>query len=87
MLKASLATIFGLVLSIVLVMWSLALCKVAVAETIVSLAPIVVMPVAYILYKEKMTAKTLLAGLISIFGVYVLIWRDDIAGILGLHLY
>lgn len=87
MLKAALASIFGLVLSIVLVMWSLSLCKVAVTETIVSLAPIIVMPMAYILYKEKMTAKTFLAGLVSIFGVYVLIWRDDIAAILGLHLH
>ena len=85
--KAALASIFGLVLSIVLVMWSLALCKVAVVETIVSLAPILVMPVAYFLYKEKMTAKTFLAGIVSIFGVYVLIWRDDICQILGLHLH
>jgi drug/metabolite transporter (DMT)-like permease len=85
--KATLASIFGLVLSIVLVMWSLALCKVAVVETIVSLAPILVMPVAYVLYKEKMTTRTFLAGIVSIFGVYVLIWRDDIASILGLHLH
>lgn len=86
-LEATLASIFGLVLSIVLVMWSLALCKVAVTETIISLAPIIVMPMAYFLYKEKMTAKTFLAGIVSIFGVYVLIWRDDICQFLGLHLH
>jgi drug/metabolite transporter (DMT)-like permease len=87
MLQAALASIFGLVLSIVLVMWSLALCKVAVTETIISLSPIVVMPMAYLLYKEKMTAKTFLAGILSIFGVYVLVWRDDICQILGLYLH
>jgi drug/metabolite transporter (DMT)-like permease len=86
-LKATTASIFGLVLSIALVMWSLALCKVAVTETIISLSPIVVMPMAYLLYKEKMTVKTFFAGVISIFGVYVLIWRDDIATIFGWHLH
>lgn len=86
-LKATSASIFGLVLSIVLVMWSLTLCKVAVSETILSLAPIVVMPAAYFLYKEKMTAKTFLAGLVSVFGVYLLVWREDIATIFGLHLH
>ncbi len=85
--KATLATIFGLVLSIILVMWSLSLCKVAIAQTIISLSPILIMPVAYFLYKEKMTVQTFIAGLVSIFGVYVLIWRDDIAAILGLHLH
>ncbi len=86
-LKATLASIFGLVLSIVLVMWSLSLCKVAVAQTIISLSPILILPVAYLLYKEKITWKTFFAGLVSIFGVYVLIWRDDIATIFGLHLH
>jgi drug/metabolite transporter (DMT)-like permease len=85
--KATLASIFGMVLSIVLVMWSLTLCKVAVAQTIISIEPIVIMPMAYFLYKERMTAKTFLAGMVSIFGVYVLIWRDDICQILGLHLH
>ncbi|HTB31482.1 MAG TPA: DMT family transporter [Bacteroidia bacterium] len=87
LLKATLSTIFGLVLSIVLVMWSLSLCKVAIAQTILSLTPLIIMPMAYFLYKEKITAKTIFAGLVSILGVYVLIWRDDIATILGLHLH
>jgi len=86
-LKATLASIFGLVLSIVLVMWSLSMCKVAIAQTILSLTPIIIMPVAYFLYKEKMTVQTFIAGVVSIFGVYVLIWRDDIATIFGLHLH
>jgi drug/metabolite transporter (DMT)-like permease len=87
MLKAAFATILGIVLSVVLFMWSLTLCKVAVTQTILSLAPIVALPMAYFLYKERMTTKTLLAGLVSIFGVYLLIWRDDIATIFGLHLH
>jgi drug/metabolite transporter (DMT)-like permease len=86
-LKAILGTILGIVLSVVLFMWSLTLCKVAVTQTILSLAPIVALPMAYFLYKEKMTAKTFLAGFVSIFGVYLLIWRDNIAALLGLHLH
>jgi len=86
-LKVTLASIFGMVLSIVLVVWSLTLCKVAVVQTIISLEPILIMPLAYFFYKEKMTIKTFIAGVISIFGVYVLIWRHDIALILGLHLH
>jgi drug/metabolite transporter (DMT)-like permease len=70
-----------------LVMWSISLCKVAIAQTILSLTPIVIMPVAYFLYKEKMTVQTFFAGIVSIFGVYVLIWRDNIASLLGLHLH
>ena len=68
-------------------MWSLSMCKVAIAQTILSLTPIIIMPVAYFLYKEKMTVQTFIAGVVSIFGVYVLIWRDDIATIFGLHLH
>jgi drug/metabolite transporter (DMT)-like permease len=87
LLKAAFATLLGIVLSVVLFMWSLTLCKVAVTQTILSLAPIVALPMAYFLYKEKMTTKTILAGLVSIFGVYLLIWRDDIATIFNLHLH
>lgn len=85
--QAGLGTILGIVLSVVLFMWSLTLCKVAVTQTILSLAPIVALPMAYFLYKEKMTVKTFFAGLVSIVGVCLLIWRDDIATILDLHLH
>ena len=86
-LQAGFGTILGIVLSVVLFMWSLTLCKVAVTQTILSLAPIIVLPMAYLLYKEKMTTKTFFAGLVSVAGVCLLIWRDDIAAILGWHLH
>jgi len=85
--KAILASIFGMTLSIVLVMWGLTLCKVVVVQTIMSIKPLVIMPMAYVLYKEKMTMKTFIAGVVTIFGVYVLIWRNDITSILSLHLH
>ncbi|HWY99253.1 MAG TPA: DMT family transporter [Bacteroidia bacterium] len=77
--KVTLATIWGLVLSIILVMWSMTLCKVAVVQTIISLVPIVVVPMAYVFYKEKMTVKSIIAATVSVAGVFVLIWREDIA--------
>jgi len=86
-IKASLASILGMVLSIVLVMWSLTLCKVAIAQTIISLEPILILPTAYFLYGEKITLKTFIAAIISILGVYVLIWRDEIIAMLGLHIH
>jgi drug/metabolite transporter (DMT)-like permease len=85
--KVTLATMWGLVLSVVLLMWSITYCKVAVVQTIVSLVPIVVVPMAYVLYKEKMTFKAMIAAAVSVAGVFVLIWREDIAHLIQVHLH
>ncbi|MGP8217015.1 MAG: DMT family transporter [Bacteroidia bacterium] len=85
--KVTLATIWGLILSVVLVMWSITLCKVAVTQTIISLIPIVMVPLAYMFYKEKMTFRTMIAASISVTGVFVLIWREDIANWIQLHIH
>ena len=85
--KATYATIFGLVLSIILVMWCVTLCKVSVAQTILSTGPIVIVPMAYVLYKENISYKTMLAAIVSITGVFVLIWRAQIIDWLQTHLH
>jgi drug/metabolite transporter (DMT)-like permease len=85
--KATYSTIFGLVLSILLVMWSVALCKVSVAQTILSLGPIVVVPIAYILYKERITYNNMLAAMVSVAGVVILIWREDILNWIQMYLH
>ncbi|HTB05766.1 MAG TPA: DMT family transporter, partial [Bacteroidia bacterium] len=85
--KAAYATVFGMVLSVILVMWSITLCKVAVAQTILSMMPIVAVPAAYILHKEKITLKAMAAAVVSILGVIVLIWREDIVVWMQLHLH
>jgi drug/metabolite transporter (DMT)-like permease len=85
--KVTLATIWGLILSIVLVMWSVTLCKAAVVQTIISLVPIVVVPMSFVLYKEKLTFKTMLAAMVSVSGVFMLIWREDITQWVQLHLH
>jgi drug/metabolite transporter (DMT)-like permease len=86
-LKATLATIFGLVLSVALVMWCVTLCKVSVAQTILSMSPIIVVPMAYVLYKQKLTMKTIMAAIVSVSGVFMLIWRDTIVSWLGQYFH
>jgi drug/metabolite transporter (DMT)-like permease len=78
---------WGLIFSIVLVMWSVTLCKAAVVQTIISLIPIIVVPMSFVLYKEKLTFRTMLAALVSVSGVFILIWREDISQWLQLHLH
>ena len=85
--KATYSTIFGLVLSILLVMWSVGLCEVSAAQTILSLVPIVVVPMAYVLYKERITYQTMIAATVSVTGVFVLIWRDNISVWIQMHLH
>ena len=85
--KVTLATIWGLVLSIALVMWSITLCKVAAVQTIISLIPIVVVPMTFVIYKEKMTFRAMIAAAVSVTGVMVLIWREDIAHYLQSYLH
>lgn len=50
--------------------------EVAVAQTIFALLPIVVLPVNYLVYKEKITMQSVFACLIAILGVVILIWRN-----------
>ncbi len=52
--------------------------EVAVAQTIFALLPVVVMPVNYFIYKEKITIQSMFACLTAIFGVYLLIWRNKL---------
>ena len=82
---ATYATLFGLVLSIILVMWSITLCKVSVTQTILSLGPIVIVPMAWVLYKEQLSSKTMFAAVISVTGVFILIWRYQITGWMHIH--
>lgn len=73
-------TIFGPVIGVSLSMLAVSLLhdKPSVAQTIFSLVPVVVLPISYIFYKEKITAKSIAGALIAITGVIILIWRDDI---------
>jgi len=85
--KATYATIFGLILSIILVMWCVTLCEVSVAQTILSMSPMLVVPMAYIFYKERITYQTIMAAIVSVAGVTMLIWRNPIENWIGLYFH
>jgi drug/metabolite transporter (DMT)-like permease len=73
-------TIFGPVIGVSLSMLAISLLhnKPSVAQTIFSLVPIFALPLAWIFYREKITAKSLLGAVIAMAGVIILIWREEI---------
>jgi drug/metabolite transporter (DMT)-like permease len=73
------ATIFGPVIAVAFSLFAIKMIKVSVAQTIFSLIPVFVLPVSYFFYKEKINLRTIVASIISISGVVIVIWRDEIA--------
>jgi drug/metabolite transporter (DMT)-like permease len=71
-------TIFGPTLGVVLSMYAVSLINVSVAQTIFSLVPVIVLPLGYLFYREKITLKSALGAVVAIFGVIVLIWRNEL---------
>ncbi len=69
-------TLFGPVVGVTLSLVAIQSIPVAAAQTIFALLPIVVLPLNYFYYGEKITAQALLACLIAVVGVMILIWRD-----------
>ncbi|MBC7865141.1 MAG: DMT family transporter [Bacteroidia bacterium] len=75
-------TIFGPVLGVSFSLIAISKINVAVAQTIFALLPVFVLPLNYLFYKEKITLNSILACLVSICGVFVLIWREVIFSVL-----
>ncbi|MBL0048335.1 MAG: DMT family transporter [Bacteroidetes bacterium] len=71
-------TIFGPTLGVVLSMYAVSLINVSVAQTIFSMVPVIVLPLGYVFYREKITLKSTLGALVAISGVVILIWRNVI---------
>jgi len=71
-----LGTLFGPVLGVSFSLIAIQHLSVATAQTIFALLPIVVLPINYFYYKEKITIQSVFACGIAILGVFVLIWRD-----------
>lgn len=80
-------TIFGPVMGVTLSMYTISLLnnKPSVAQTIFSLVPIFVLPLAIIFYKEKVTMKSLFGAVTAVLGVVILIQRDEISKMLFGH--
>lgn len=71
-------TVFGPVTGVTMSMLSVTVLEVSLTQTIFSLLPISVMFTARLMGKEKLSVVSLIAALISILGVVVLVWRNEI---------
>lgn len=72
-------TIFGPVIGVSMSLYTISILNVSMAQTIFSLVPVFVLPIAYWMYKEKITIKALLGALIATLGVIMLVWRNEIS--------
>lgn len=73
-----LGTILGPVCGVTCSLLAITHLKVAEAQTIFALLPILVLPLNYFINKEKITLNSIFAVLIAVSGVFVLIWREEI---------
>ena len=71
-------TLFGPVMGVTFSLMAVKKLDVAVAQTIFALLPVIVLPINYFIYKERITLSAILACLISIAGVFLLIWRNQL---------
>lgn len=71
-------SIFNPGLSVALSMITILYINVAVAQTIFAMVPLFALFIAFFVYKEKITARSLLGIFISLIGVALLIWRNKI---------
>ncbi|MDO9000227.1 MAG: DMT family transporter [Bacteroidota bacterium] len=73
-----LGTLFGPVLGVSFSLLAIQHLPVATAQTIFALLPIVVLPINYFYYKERITVQAIFACLIAVLGVFILIWSNAI---------
>lgn len=71
-------TLFGPVTGVSLSLYAAALIPVGMAQTIFSMLPITVMLAATISGREKLNFPSIIAAVISMVGVMVLVWRNEI---------
>lgn len=72
-------TVFGPVTGVSLSLLAAMYLQVGIAQTIFSMLPLTVMFTATVAGKEKLNASSVIAALISMAGVFVLVWRNEIA--------
>ncbi len=71
-------TFFGPTLGVVLSMYAVSLINVSVAQTLFSLVPVMVLPLAILFYREKISIKSAIGAVVAISGVVILIWRNEL---------
>lgn len=73
-------TVFGPVTGVSLSMLAISLIPASVAQTIFSLVPVFVTVIAFLWWREKTRWLSVFAMLLSVTGVILLVWRNEIAG-------
>lgn len=73
--EAALSTFLGVVVGVTLAMTAILHTKIAIASTLTSVAPIMVIPISVIFLKRKLDLRELLAAIISVIGIAVLFIR------------
>jgi drug/metabolite transporter (DMT)-like permease len=71
-----LGTLLGPVMGVTLSLFAIQKLEVAVAQTIFALLPLFVLPISFIIYKEKITLQSIFACILALGGVLLLIWRN-----------
>ena len=68
-------TIAGPVLGVWLSLIAIQLARVGIASTLMSLAPLILIPIGHILFKERVTARSVIGTLIALVGVALIFWE------------
>jgi drug/metabolite transporter (DMT)-like permease len=71
-------TILGPVTGVTLSLLAITYLQVAEAQTVFALLPVIVLPLNYFFYREKITLPSILACITAVCGVFILIWREVI---------
>ncbi|MCD4656195.1 MAG: DMT family transporter [Planctomycetes bacterium] len=74
----SMGIIFGPVLGVTLSLYAVKHAHVAVATTLMQLAPVFLIPVLYFIYKEKITLSAIIGTIVAVGGAAILILSDTI---------
>jgi len=69
------------VVGVSLSLYAAKLINVSIAQTLFSMVPVFILPVSWLLYREKITFQSFLGALIAVGGVLVLVWRNEISAL------
>jgi len=75
-------TVFGPVIGVSMSLLAASIIEVSLAQTIFSLLPITVMLAAVLSGREKLELSSFIAAIISVGGVFILVWREEITQII-----
>ncbi len=71
-------TLLGPTMGACFAMYAISLIDISIAQTIFSIVPVLVLLWAGIIYKEKITPQAVVGAAISVTGVILLIWRNEL---------